>query len=131
MPRQSKYLPLADFLATQETETITLPFTQIEALIDSPLPISAKVSTSFWRRNLLAGIRALHAVGWEARRVDCYGEAIVFARLQKEAVPLPRPTKCQPIADFLAAQHRDIVRVIFTEIETLLGFPLPENAQVD
>jgi hypothetical protein len=42
-----------------------------------------------------------------------------------------RGSKYRPLADFLARRRRANVRVTFTEIEEILGFPLPDNPQVD
>ncbi len=39
------------------------------------------------------------------------------------------PSKYQPLADALAAQHGDTARFTFAEIEALLGAPLPPMAR--
>ena len=41
LSRLSKYQPLADFLATQEADTHTLPLVQIEITLGFPLPVVA------------------------------------------------------------------------------------------
>jgi len=43
-------------------------------------------------------------------------------------MPTGRTPKYQPIGDYLAAQPGDAVTLAFTEIEAILGAPLPASA---
>jgi hypothetical protein len=62
------YQPLADFLAAQPpaTATVTLTIAEVEALVGTPLPVSAWART-WWstaRQGRTAGERPWVAVGW-------------------------------------------------------------------
>ena len=73
MPRTAplKYQPLADYLVAlpPETETVTLTFAAIEALLGAPLPRSAYRQT-FWANargpNGTSQARAWQGAGWRA-----------------------------------------------------------------
>ncbi len=41
------------------------------------------------------------------------------------------PTKYQPLIDHVAKQPEEAVTLSFTEIEAIIGNPLPETIQVD
>ena len=40
-------------------------------------------------------------------------------------------TKYQPLVDYIAAEAEGAVTLSFAEIETILGFPLPETVQIE
>ncbi len=42
--------------------------------------------------------------------------------------PATRPSKYQPLADYLATQNADALQLALLEIEAILGFPLPTSA---
>jgi hypothetical protein len=69
-PPVSRYQPLVEFVAAYPEPAVTLTFEQIEAIIGSPLPVSACVSPAYWswpHGNGLAHVRLLRAAGWDAR----------------------------------------------------------------
>jgi hypothetical protein len=72
---RGKYSMLSDYLRAQTGDRITLSFTTIEAIIDSPLPPSARTPVNRWwwrnhpgRYNSDAWLNA----GWRLKHVD-YG----------------------------------------------------------
>ena len=66
-PRVSKYQPLADYLAAQHADEVTLSFTQIEAILRRPLPTSAYLRP-WWltRRSHHVASLVWRAAGWDA-----------------------------------------------------------------
>jgi hypothetical protein len=82
--RKSRYQPIADFLAMQDTDRLTLSIAQIEELIGLPLPNTAYVSTTHWRGTTSKAARTWTPLGWEAVRLDRYVPAVSFRRLAKE-----------------------------------------------
>src|SRR5215208_5204705 len=67
----TRYQPLADFLAGQPPETVTVALTlpEVEALLGEPLPRAA--ATASWWANARSAPHAAAclAAGWRARRV--------------------------------------------------------------
>ena len=80
MVKPRKYQPLIDYLAGQPVTTtkVSLTLTEIEALIDAPLPRTA--ATRLWWRNSRPYWRLLHAAGWRVAGVDIPGRTATFAR---------------------------------------------------
>ncbi len=79
----SKYDPLRYRLEAEGAKTLSLRFSEIEALIGEPLPASARRYRPWWA-NELAGThshaRAWLAAGWRTRHVDLSGETVEFGR---------------------------------------------------
>jgi hypothetical protein len=44
----SKYQPLADWLAAQPGDSVTLTFAQIQAILGQQLPVTARQISSWW-----------------------------------------------------------------------------------
>ena len=65
-PRVSKYQPLADYLAAQSADEVTLSFAQIEALIGTALPPSAH-ARAWWKSSpvVYTHVRVWRQAGWE------------------------------------------------------------------
>ena len=69
-PRGTKYQPLADYLAAQSADEVTLSLAQIDAILRAPLPTSAYFLA--WWRSKGANRRASQpwrAAGWEVAAV--------------------------------------------------------------
>ncbi len=81
--RGSKYQPLADYLASEDGETVSLPLAQIEAILGFPLPTSAYGLAGYWREDASARLRVLRAAGWEPR-LHRAEHAVVFTRIPPE-----------------------------------------------
>ena len=86
----SKYQPLADHLATQSGDYVTMTFTQLKALLGHDLPPSA------WGRRWWANSapkRTSHAqawlsVGWRVEEADPrYEQTVTFVRQDRAAAP--------------------------------------------
>lgn len=79
----SKYDPLRQRLEAETAESLSLRFSDIEALIGEPLPASARRYRPWWA-NELAGThshaRAWLEAGWRTRSVDLSGETVEFSR---------------------------------------------------
>jgi hypothetical protein len=78
--RSSKYTPLVAYLAAEEGNHVTLTFTEIEAMIGVPLPVSAQVGLSFWIGRRQRVLRDLAAIGWRAR-LRVREHAVEFRRI--------------------------------------------------
>jgi hypothetical protein len=84
--KPSKYQPLADWLAAQSGDSVTLTFAQIEAILGQPLPVIARGTRSWW-----TGLRRWHyrsppwrVAGWD---VDTRHRkpGVTFRRIAREA----------------------------------------------
>ena len=89
MPWVRKYQPLADHLAAQSADEVTLSFAQIEAILRATLPATAYLR--FWWTNTSVAhpqVRAWRQAGWEvASLVRRDGEWVAtFRRRPADAV---------------------------------------------
>lgn len=79
----SKYDPLRHRLEAERAEALLLRFSDVEALIGSPLPASARRHRTWWA-NETAGThghaRSWLAAGWRTRHVDMKAESVEFVR---------------------------------------------------
>jgi hypothetical protein len=109
----SKYQPLADWLAAQETPAVTLTFADVARILGSLLPAGARwqagwwtpeVYQSWWTRGEHSDIHARlwRAAGWHVTAVDLETRRVTFTRLT-EAPPQPREAATQQ-GDQAAAQ---------------------------
>jgi DNA-binding transcriptional regulator YiaG len=79
----SKYQPLQEYLSqSNRSEQVVLTFAEIETLIGSPLPKSARSSRAWWSNR---GKGALQAAAWMnsgylAEEVDLQAEQVVFRK---------------------------------------------------
>jgi len=81
MPRRpAKYQPLADYLAAQAGERVTLTFTEIEAILGAELPATAHLR--WWWGNVRTGpwSRAWLRVGWQVERPAVWFYQVTFVR---------------------------------------------------
>jgi hypothetical protein len=82
----TKYSPLSRYLLRRGmfTEKVTLPFAQIEAIIDDNLPMVAIRDNAWWgnNRHNTQG-RAWLNVGWEVQNVDLISRTATFYSVTK------------------------------------------------
>ena len=78
----SKYRPLARALATREGSTTRFTFTEIEALLGTPLPPLARRERHWWSNHPPHGphIRAWVDAGWRVAAVYLEAETVIFTR---------------------------------------------------
>jgi hypothetical protein len=88
MPRQaglSKYAPLTRYLAGLTVEEVTLTFAEIERILGTALPPSAR-SPSFWSTSRYGVFRVQPwvRVGWQMARTQLQNAtpAVTFVRVQ-------------------------------------------------
>jgi hypothetical protein len=145
-----KYQPLADWLTAQPGDAVTLTFAQVEQILDSPLPTSARVDSGWWlsRRPKAPHFQAWHRTGWEVAAVDRRRYLVRLVRRAGGPPPpvsenpgldlaaagrKPReypPPKYQPLARWLGAQRETTVTLTFSEVEAILGTRLPASAWI-
>jgi len=77
----SKYAPLGSYLKSQKRNLIPMTFSEIEALIDSPLPASKKYP-AWWSNNTSNSMMTKEwlAAGYKTESVDVAGEKLVFRK---------------------------------------------------
>jgi predicted DNA-binding protein (UPF0251 family) len=78
----SKYFPLNQFLSRSSKKRVRLSFTEIEKILDAPLPESAKRGRSFWSNRARGGVQAAAwlEAGFRVADVDLIGRVVVFRR---------------------------------------------------
>jgi hypothetical protein len=87
----SKYQPLADWLALQETAAVTLTFADVAQILKSPLPAVARWQAgwwtpethhSWWARGEHSDIHARlwRGVEWHVTAVDLESRQVTFTR---------------------------------------------------
>ena len=80
-PSPRKYQPLADYLASQNEDEVTLTLTDIEQLVGTPLPRLAS-TRRFWA-NHASGHSPAYAwqgVGWRVATADVRRDRVTFQR---------------------------------------------------
>lgn len=77
-----KYWPLTDWLITQTVDSTTVAFAELEEVIGSPLPPSARNHLPYWYsvRNSLG--KAIAAGGFKPSRVNLTSETVTLIRRQ-------------------------------------------------
>ncbi len=85
----SKYDRLADHLAAIGESVITLTFAEVEAIVGSPLPATARHDKYWWVTTALTRyatphIRAWWQAGYAADRPDFAAETVTFRRMGNE-----------------------------------------------
>ena len=85
----SRYDALAAHLAAQEDDAVTLSFDIVEAIIDGPLPASARRHRAWWGNDLGPGrqSRGWRSVGWLVGTVRLDQGLVTF---HKHEAPAPR-----------------------------------------
>jgi hypothetical protein len=76
-----RYLPLLHYLAalSPEQHAVTLSFVALEALVDGPLPRTARSAAAYWTSGPVARVN-WQRDGWTAR-LEHSGRAVTFTRL--------------------------------------------------
>lgn len=85
----SRYAQLADFLRRQSGESVALSFTELERLLGSPLPASARRLRVWWS-NDATHAQAKHGwlgAGWRVEDVDLEAGVVRFRRAGEPAIP--------------------------------------------
>lgn len=79
----SKYFKLFTYLQAHESEEITLQFEEIETIIASPLPPSARRNRGFWSNRGSGGVQASAWMdaGYQVDDVDLESERVHFSKL--------------------------------------------------
>jgi hypothetical protein len=83
----SKYQPLIDWLATYAGHSVTLTFTELEAILGEPLPVTARMERTWWTRERdgHVHVRLWRARGWEMQAFDRWERTVTFVRTADEA----------------------------------------------
>jgi len=68
MVRRTMYQPLVEYLAIQSERDVTLSFGEIEAIIGTPLSVSALVDAGLWHATTQPHVRRWREMGWRALR---------------------------------------------------------------
>lgn len=81
----TKYDPLEKHLSRAGKPEIPMRFEEIERIIDSPLPASARKHRAWWSNNATNHVNALAwlRAGYETADVDIEDETLVFRRVKK------------------------------------------------
>jgi hypothetical protein len=83
-PEHCKYTPFEDYLwaVPDDLETLTLSFAEIEAILNSPLPKSARERLTWWNNEAGAGLSHKNAwlnAGWNVEAADLTGPGALCA----------------------------------------------------
>ena len=94
----SKYAPLGIYLKSAGFESISMTFTEIEQIIKTSLPPSARKHRPWWSNNTSnsAMTRSWIAAGFKATQVNMNEESLVFVKIgaeDKSAKTVPKPTE--------------------------------------
>lgn len=78
----SKYQPLQDYLLRSERSPITLTFHEIENLLSTHLPASARVNRAWWSNRSKGALQATAwmQAGYTVKTLDLAGEQVTFHR---------------------------------------------------
>lgn len=83
----SKYLPLANYLRSLRCNEAELTFQQIESIIESSLPKSAKKHPAFWANSRTKDSHkwAHHWIeaGWQVKKLAIDEQKVIFTRITK------------------------------------------------
>jgi len=133
----SKYDPLSAFLRNrpQEEERIALSLDEIERVLGTALPRTAKIDRPWWAntRSSLHALRWLDA-GWKVDKVDFKAGRVTFIRTGTEAVESKsgrnRYENLQRFFKSIPPQQEQIA-LTFKELAAVLGGKLPVTASHD
>ncbi|MBF2000001.1 MAG: helix-turn-helix transcriptional regulator [Synechococcales cyanobacterium C42_A2020_086] len=78
----SKYQPLQDYLRRSDQQVITLSFAEIEALMQEPLPTSARQQKAWWSNRSSGGLqsKAWMQADYLVKSVDLANEQVTFSK---------------------------------------------------
>ena len=91
-PPPRKYRRLADYLAAQHSNQLTLTFAEIEHIMRGALPATAYTRT-FWSNNQRSRGRPapeVSSVGWQVVTADLWQRRVTFRRVPSD-LPSPPP----------------------------------------
>lgn len=82
MKERCKYRPLLDYLRHCEQDEVSLSFAEIEALLGSSLPPSARRDRGWWSNRRMGGLQAAAwlETGYRAEDLDLKGERVTFRK---------------------------------------------------
>lgn len=94
----NKYIPLTDFLRGRATNEIPMTFREIERIVGSTLPNSARRHRAWWSNNTSNSVmtRAWLDAGFESSQVDMAGEKLTFRRARGRPGPQTAPASPAP-----------------------------------
>jgi len=89
----SKYTPLGEFLKRQRHERVPMTFGEIEKVIGTKLPLSAKKHRPWWSNNPNNSVmtKVWLDAGFESEQVDMAARKLVFRRVRRGPPVLPTP----------------------------------------
>ncbi len=79
-----KYDPLCHYLLNASIDEMRLSFSDIEKILGTPLPLSARKHQSWWANNAGHGHEHVGAwldAGWRTRHLDLSAGAVAFVRI--------------------------------------------------
>lgn len=144
-----KYNPLATYLIPLPKREVCLGFAEIERVLGSPLPPTARKDRPWWANTLASNHGSIWLMaGWKVSRVDLHGEKVTFVRdgqvqemlrqysATKKLPVLPHarsPRRYEAFRRFLAELPADQIQVAlsFDAIGAVLGGKLPRTAYHD
>ena len=80
MNRKEDYLKLAVYLQNCGTEVITLSFSQIEVIIEKPLPASSYQHSAWWGKDEKHTQCVWLNVGYKARNINLTQKTVTFCK---------------------------------------------------
>jgi hypothetical protein len=82
MKEGSKYQPLLEFLRGSNQREVILTFAEIEALMNNPLPDSAKSKRAWWSNRSKGALQASAwmEAGYRVEDVDLDGQRVTFRK---------------------------------------------------
>lgn len=79
MPSKGKYYPLYEYLKQQPDEgLLELSFEEIEAILDKPLPATARATRAWWANSKTPQAQMWQEAGWLVDAVDFDEKYVVF-----------------------------------------------------
>src|ERR1700748_375305 len=80
-----KYEPLGPFLHKQRTHEVRLTFGEIERIVGTKLPLSARKQRAWWSNNPDNSVmtKVWLAAGFRSEQVDMEARKVVFRRMSK------------------------------------------------
>lgn len=130
----SKYTPLITHLKSLDTNDIPMTFSEIEAVINSSLPPSARKHRPWWSNNPSNSVmtQSWLAAGYKVTKVDLAREQLVFVKQGLESTLLHRTTagsqqslsKTHPVFGCMRNT------VVITDEADLIGPAMPEWAEL-
>lgn len=78
----SKYFPLFEYLRASDQERVPLSFSELERILSTPLPASARSNRAFWSNRSRGALQAEAWMksGYHVHEVDLLEEKVIFTR---------------------------------------------------